>query len=478
MTAVSIPRLMVAATGSGTGKTTLVCGLLSALSSIGHNMASFKCGPDYIDPMFHTEILGTPCRNLDLFFTGEEKTRQLFIRNAKDHELSIMEGVMGFYDGLAMDSDRSSAYHLAKLTKTPVVLLVNGKGMALSVAALIQGFAQFRQDSGVAGVILNRISPMSYPALKQTVEQETGIPVLGYLPQMDGCNLESRHLGLITAAEVTNLKEKIERIAEQMKQSLDLDGLVRLAQSAPPLQEDFSQLTIRPSNEALPMRIGIGPKAARNPSDKASASVRIGIARDHAFCFYYRDSLELLEELGGELVPFSPLNDHQLPSGLSGLILGGGYPELYTKALEENQSMRDDIRTALLKGLPCIAECGGFLYLHEKLEDETGEVYRMAGVVPGTAFPTGKLTRFGYVTLTAKEDNLLCRAGEQIRGHEFHYWDSRSCGEGFHAEKPSGKKSWDCVHTSPTLYAGFPHLYLWSNPAFAQNFLAACANRL
>ena len=238
--------------------------------------------------------------------------------------------------------------------------------------------------------------------------------------------------------------EKLQRLAAQAETSIDLDLLLRLADKAPPL-------TVCPP-----------------PLPEAGEPVRIGVARDRAFCFYYEDSLALLSSLGAELVPFSPLEDPVLPEGLHGLYLGGGYPELSAAQLSENASMRESVRAAVQKGVPCIAECGGFMYLLDAIGD-----HPMAGALPGRSFDAGKLTRFGYLTLTAQRDNLLCRAGESIAAHEFHRWDADDPGEAFLAEKPSGRR-WPCVHATGTLYAGYPHFHFYANPAFAANFLAAC----
>ena len=215
-------------------------------------------------------------------------------------------------------------------------------------------------------------------------------------------------------------------------------------------------------------------RAPQLPALSEGKGVRIGVAQDEAFCFTYRDNLQMLEDMGAELVPFSPLSDSRLPERLQGLILSGGYPELHAPALAENSSMREEIREAVKAGLPCIAECGGFLYLHRTLEGEDGKEYPMAGVLDARAFRTPKLSRFGYITLTARQDQLLLGEGEQIRGHEFHYWESESCGEAMQAKKPLRKRSWSCVHGNSTLYAGFPHLFFYSNPEAAWNFLKKC----
>ena len=313
-----------------------------------------------------------------------------------------------------------------------------------SVLAAIQGFLQFRPESGIQGVILNGCTAMSYGALSKELARRFSIRACGYLPRLPDCALESRHLGLVTAQEVSDLKEKMQRLARAAEQTLDFDALMEIAKSAPPLSFAPPELP------------------------KPGASVRVGVARDKAFCFFYEDSLALLRKLGAELVDFSPLTGEALPESLQGLYLPGGYPELYAEALSQNEAMRESIRKAVIGGLPCIAECGGFMYLTEKIGG-----FPMAGALKGVCFDTGKLTRFGYVTLTAQKDNLLCRAGEQIPAHEFHHWDAEAPGEDFLAEKPSGR-SWLCAHASKTLYAGFPHFHFYANPSFAVRFLDAC----
>ena len=441
----SVPRLLLAGTNSGCGKTTLTCALLQALVNRGLRVGAFKCGPDYIDPMFHSRVIGAQSANLDLFFFSPNTLNDLLAKNSRGCDVSIVEGVMGFYDGLSLTSTRASTYAVARETRSPVVLTVNARGAAYSVLATIRGFLELEPDSGIRGVILNQCSPMSYPALAQAIRERFGERVvpLGYLPPMGECALESRHLGLVTAQEVEDLKQKLSLLAAQAEKSLDLEGLLALAQSAP-------SLSCEPVN--LPRQ----------------EPVRIAVAMDKAFCFYYGDNLKALEEMGAELVYFSPLTDEKLPENCQGLYLGGGYPELYSEQLGKNRTMRESIRTALAAGLPCIAECGGFMYLTQAVAGEP-----MAGFLEGTCFDTGKLTRFGYVTLTARKDNLLCRAGESIPAHEFHHWDCTVPGGDFTAEKVSGK-SWTCAVATSTLYAGFPHFHFYANPDFARNFYEAC----
>ena len=445
----SAPRLLLCAPASGGGKTTLTCAILQALVNRGVNPVAFKCGPDYIDPMFHSEIIGAKSRNLDLFFLGADTTRHLLEENSRDSGLALIEGVMGYYDGIGLSAE-ASAWDLARTTRTPAVLVLDGRGRALTAAAVVKGIRDFRPDSGIAGVVLNRVSPMLYPRLREAIEGETGVKVYGFLPNRPDCALESRHLGLVTAAEVAGLREKLSALAKQAEESVDIDGLLALAASAPEL-------------EARPMAL----------PEPVEGRPRIAVARDKAFCFYYADGLALLEKLGAELVEFSPLADEGLPEGACGLYLGGGYPELYAEALADNRPMREEVRAAVLGGLPTVAECGGFLYLNQTLADGEGREWPMAGVFSGRAANTGRLGRFGYITLTAKTDGLLGPAGTKIPAHEFHYWDTDAPGSAFRAEKPQSTRGWDCAYHTPTLYAGFPHFHFCAAPEAAKRFVAA-----
>ena len=438
-----INRVLIAGTGSGCGKTTVTCALLSALKKRGLDIGAAKCGPDYIDPMFHRSVIGAPSTNLDPFFFDENTTRFLLAKNGAKRELTVIEGVMGYYDGLGLTTARASAYDLARITQTPVVLIVNAKGASLSILAQIKGFSEFVPESFIKGVILNNCSEKVYSALAPEIESRLGIRPLGYMPRIAEAEIGSRHLGLITAEEIAGLQEKMNRLAAQAEKSLDLNGVIELARESPEL--------------------GFEPKRfeKREP-------VRIALARDKAFCFYYDESLELLREMGAELIPFSPIEDAALPEGIHGLYLGGGYPELYAERLSSNSPMRESVFKALKNGLPCIAECGGFMYLTESIAG-----LPMIGFIKGKSFDNGRLTRFGYVTLTAEKDNMLCKKGVSIPAHEFHHWDSEEPGGAFTAAKPDGR-SWPCVHASETLYAGYPHIHFYADPEFASGFYNAC----
>jgi cobyrinic acid a,c-diamide synthase len=446
---------MIAGGGSGSGKTTISCALLAIFMRRGLKTSAFKCGPDYIDPMFHREALGANSTNLDLFMLGEDAVQRILLENSRDSDIALLEGVMGFYDGAGGSTAKASAWDLSQVTSSPVLLVENCKGQSLTAAARIKGIAEFRENN-IRAVLLNNAGADYFKALKPAVEKETGLPVIGFLPRVPDCAIESRHLGLVTAAEIEGLHHKIEQLADVVEKTVDIDALLSIAAAAPPLKTP---------PEAAPVH-SLKTKSVKKP--------RIGVARDKAFCFYYQDGLNLLEKLGAELLDFSPLAGAGLPSGLDGLILGGGYPELYAAELSKNKAMLAGIKNAVDDGLPTIAECGGFMYLHRELEGADGGRYTLAGVIDACCKKNERLIRFGYAEFTANVDNLLCETGDVLRGHEFHYWDSERNGDAFTAVKPVSGKSWKCIIASETLFAGFPHFHLCSAPGAAERFLERC----
>lgn len=447
-----LQRILLAGVSSGSGKTTVACGLLLALKNRGMDLCAFKCGPDYIDPLFHSRVLGIPSRNLDLFLTGDDTVRGLLARAGQGKELAVLEGVMGYYDGVGGSTDRASAYDLARVTETPTLLVVPARGASLSLAAVVKGFLEFRKDSGIHGILLNQCSPMAYPMIQKLLEEETGIPVLGYLPSMEQAALPERHLGLSLPDEVDGLQDKLVALAKQCEKTLDIDRIIKIAGSAPALQAcELPHLVER------------------------YEGIRIAVAHDEAFCFTYEDNLDLLREAGVQLAFFSPLHDTELPKGVSGLILPGGYPELAAQRLSENKGMRLAIERAMQSGLPTIAECGGFLYLQQELEDTDGNTFPMVGALPGKAVRGQRLGHFGYLTLTAQEDTLLLQKGQGIRAHEFHYWQAQPAGDAFAAEKPVTAKQWQGGYGTKTLHAGFPHLHFYADVNVAERFLKACS---
>ncbi len=439
-----LPRIMIAAAKSGSGKTLLTCALLQALKDRGIVPSAFKCGPDYIDPMFHRKVIGVPSRNLDTFFSDQEPLQALFLREKS--EFSIIEGVMGLYDGLGGIREEGSAYHLAACLRTPILLVLDAHGMGRSLLPMIAGFLHYDTEHLIAGVILNRVTKGFYETIKPVLEAELSVPVFGYFPEQREIRLESRHLGLKMPEEIAELKEQVKKAAVVLEETVSIDRILETAERAQALN------------------------AGKFMVKKVTDSIKIGIARDAAFCFYYEDNLWMLRQAGAELIPFSPLHDRELPEGIAGILLGGGYPELYAKQLAENKSMKQAIREAIAGGMPSIAECGGFMYLHEKLVEQDGAEYQMCGVIPGICRNAGKLVRFGYLELQEKKPHFLS-AQQIIKGHEFHYYDSSANGTDCIAVKPVSQKNWECVHAQGNFWWGYPHLYYPSSPNYVTHFL-------
>ena len=452
-----INRFMIAAPKSGSGKTMITCALLQLLKDSGKNVSSYKCGPDYIDPMFHKKVLGVPSKNLDTFFTDEKTTVQLFLDKRADGDFAVLEGVMGLYDGLGGIYEQGSSYHLAKVTQTPIILVVDAKGMGKSVLALIAGFLQYDTQHLIKGVMLNRMSKGYYDIIKPLIEKELSVKVVGYFPEQKDIGLSSRHLGLVMPDELSDIKEQLDELAGRLKKTIDLDMLLDIAAEA----EEITKTT---NTEQMQIQ-------------NQNNTVNIAVAMDEAFCFYYEDNLRLLEKCGAKLQYFSPLHDTSLPKDCDAMLLGGGYPELYAKELSENLSMRNSIKTAFKTGLPTVAECGGFMYLHtyihnicEEDADAQNYVFGMTGALDSECHFKGKLVRFGYIELEEKHSNFL-PMDEKIRAHEFHYYDSTDNGADCIATKPATGRSYDCVISHDNYWLGFPHLYYPSNPHFAESLV-------
>ena len=446
--------LMIGAMQSGAGKTVMSCALMAALKRRGLRVLAFKSGPDYIDPMFHSRVLGVESRNLDLFLQGEAGVRRSFA--SRQGDVALIEGAMGYYDGLNGGTE-ASAWELAGTLAVPTVLVLRPKGSGITLAAQVCGMQTFRPESRIAGLLLCDCSARQAESLKGILERECELPVLGYLPPMEEARLESRHLGLLTADEIEDFQARFDHIAEQTENSVDLDRLLALAAENDPVF----------GNEQS------GSEKFRQKASNTRPCCRIAVARDEAFCFHYADNLEALRQAGAELVFFSPLHNSHVPEA-EGLWLCGGYPELYARQLSENKIIQRGVRERVFRGYPTVAECGGFLYLQESLEDPEGTAWPMCGALPGCGYKTGRLQRFGYLKLKAEADSLLFRAGEQIPVHEFHYWDSSENGTDLLAEKADGR-SWRCGQVSDTLYAGFPHLHFGGELPLAERFVKACA---
>ncbi len=445
-------RILLTAMQSNAGKTVMTCALLAVLKKRGLDVRSFKCGPDYIDPMFHSRVLEIPSRNLDLYLQGTKGVRSSLLRN--HGSFAVLEGAMGYYDGLN-GTAACSAWETAVCTKTPAVLVVRPRGAGVSLAAQIKGMKTFRPQSGLCGILLAECTEQLAAYLSPILEKEAGLPVFGYLPPMPEAQWGSRHLGLLTADEVQDLSGRISRIADQFERTVNVDRLLSAAEAG---------------GEGSCSCSG----GRRDPEETGSEkhAVRIAVARDSAFCFYYEDSFDALRRAGAELVWFSPLQDQDIPEHCGGLYLGGGYPELFAASLSENTAMRTAIRKAADMHMPLLAECGGFLYLQQELEDSKGQSFPMCGFLPGKGVRTNRLQRFGYQKLRAGKDSLLFREGEKIPAHEFHYWDSTECGADLLSVKENGR-TWPCGFVSGTLYAAFPHLHLGGEFPLAERFVRA-----
>lgn len=462
-----VNRFMIAAPKSGSGKTMITCALLQLIKDSGKKVSSYKCGPDYIDPMFHRKVIDVPSKNLDTFFTDEKTTMQLFSDGRSDGDFAVLEGVMGLYDGLGGIYEQGSSYHLAKVTQTPIILVVDAKGMGKSVLALIVGFLQYDTEHLIKGVLLNRMSKGYYDIIKPLIEQELSIKVVGYFPEQKDIRHESRHLGLVMPDELADIKDQLDEIAGRLKETIDLDMLLDIAADAEEIKDSGN------ADRDECQTINTEQMRVQNQNN----TVSIAVAMDEAFCFYYEDNLRLIEKYGAKLQYFSPLHDAKLPDNCDALLLGGGYPELYAKELSENISMRNSIKTAFKAGLPMVAECGGFMYLHtyihnicEDSTDAQNYIFGMAGALDGECHFKGKLVRFGYIELEEKHSNFL-PPDEKIRAHEFHYYDSTDNGSDCIAIKPATGRKYDCVISKDNYWLGFPHLYYPSNPHFAESFI-------
>lgn len=507
--------IMIAAGHSGSGKTIASCALMAALKERGLTVAAAKCGPDYIDPMFHRKVVGVASENLDLFFQEETTLKRRFEKRCEKADITVAEGVMGYYDGMSLSSWKGSTYDVARALDLPVIFVMPCRGMAISAVASMMGYLEFQKDSRIKGILLNRISAGLYPRMKEMLEQELkargyDISVVGYLPDDPVFSLESRHLGLKTPEELEQkqgrLKEQLKEAGTLLAETIDLEKVQEIAkvvenetagqheaaeeghvkaadrqksgtgENAENVEAEDHAKCVQEIKSERCMCIN-GKKETSTPKDRTIEKAKvaenpiIAVARDPAFQFYYPENLEVVEQCGGKLVEFSPLYEETLPEGTKGLILGGGYPELYAEALSANTAMRLTIQKAIREGMPCLAECGGFLYLQEELEDVNGKIYPMAGVIRGVGYPRKKLTRFGYLTLTVEEDTLYLKKGEQIKGHEFHYWETTDNGTAAIATKPDQSRKWACIHAENRLFAGFPHLAYGSCPQMIRRFI-------
>ena len=434
---------MISAPSSGSGKTVVTLVLLALLKRKGYAPAAFKAGPDYIDPMYHRAVTGEASHNLDTYLADEQTVETVFEKYSTGHDISVVEGAMGYYDGIGGSSTDASAYDVARLLGLPVILVITFKGTALTDAAVIKGMKEFRPDSGIHGVILNKCSSRLFERMKPVLEKEAGIPVLGYLPSNADADFPSRHLGLCTAGEISDLQERIERLAALAEGTIDTEKILGMTRSCDLEYNAYLSEDVPVNDDPLrPL---------------------IAVARDESFCFTYDESIDILKEMGADISFFSPLNDTALPEGADALYLPGGYPELYLEKLSGNEAMLNEIRLAAKDHMPIVAECGGYMYLCRGIMDD-GRCYKMAGLLPGILKKTSGLVRFGYASLQANEESLLFEKGDSIRIHSFHHYDPVSGedderGDAFSFCKASDKSEWKEGFAGSCLYAAFPHIY-------------------
>jgi cobyrinic acid a,c-diamide synthase len=445
--------LLVAGTHSGVGKTTVAVGLIRALSRRGCKVQPFKVGPDYIDPSYHEAVCGLSSRTLDGWLLEEAAIREILDRAMRGKDLALIEGMMGLYDGVGGASDEASTARLAKLLRLPVVLVVDASAASRSVGATVLGFKSFDPEVRLAGVILNGIAGERHLELVRPALAKAGVPLLGHLRKTPELSLPERHLGLVPVAEGKVAEGFFERLAIEVERTFDLERLLALAGTVP----------------ASRSAKGLFPDP---PLPKRAA---IAVARDRAFNFYYPESLELLEAWGAEIIPFSPLRDPALPEGASGMYLGGGFPELYARELAENRSLREAVRQAARRGLPIYAECGGLMYLGESIEDANGETHPMAGVLPCRSSMRGTRLALGYRTVRALDDNPLMRAGEPVRGHEFHLSALKGptpCAAAYEVLEEPGRREGFRLHN---VLASYVHLHFAAKKSLAPAFVDFCA---
>ena len=452
-----LPRMMIAAPKSGSGKTLITCGLLEALRRRGTDVRAYKCGPDYIDPMFHRSVIGIPGGNLDTFFSTEDEIKQTLTDCGS--EAAVIEGVMGIYDGVTGMDGKGSCYDVAKASSTPVILVIDVKGMGQTMLPVIKGILLDDSHSLIRGIVLNRITKGYFKQIEPLVnrllsiiseDRGSTVRLLGGIPASKDINLESRHLGLMMPQDINDLREQLSHAADLIEEHLDMDALAEIMQEASELEEDSCV------------------RADFCEKDRPC----LAVARDEAFCFYYEENLRTLRNAGIRIKEFSPLHDSCIPEDADGLLFGGGYPELHAAELSANTGMISSIKTAIGSGMPSLAECGGFMYLLEELEDKDGNVYGMTGAIKGRSSWTGKLSRFGYAEVRGTGENSML-SGLSVKAHEFHYYDSSNNGADAIAEKPGSGRSWECIHAGSDHIWGYPHLWYPSCPELAVWFAEA-----
>ncbi len=447
-------RMVIAGTGSGVGKTTLTIGLMSALRKKGFTVQGFKCGPDYIDPTYHTAVTGRQSRNLDSWMLDEETVKEIFARGSQGADISIMEGVMGFFDGKNPKTNEGSTAEISMITNSPVLLVVNCASMARSAAAIVKGFQHFSDGPNIVGVIANRVgSEGHFKLVKTAIEQECNVTVIGYLKREMDIEIPERHLGLVPSIERGELDPFFDRLGELVLETLDIEKFIELS-------------------AALPVEVNTTSSIFEK---KGKRSVRIAVAKDAAFNFYYPENLELLEVNGAELSYFSPLAGELLPENVDGLYLGGGFPEEFVDQLSKETEVKKSVGDAIRNGMPTLAECGGFMYLTEAIETTDQDVYKMVGVIPGKVSMQQKLAALGYREITGQSGNFLLPENRKARGHEFHYSTFQAEKEVPYAYETKGMRGLKQEgYMNFYLIAGYTHFHFASCPEMVEKWIEKC----
>lgn len=448
-------RLVIAGTGSGVGKTTFTIGIMAALQQKGYTVQGFKCGPDYIDPSYHTAVTRRVSRNLDSWMFDHQIVRDMVAHASKGADISIIEGVMGFFDGKSPLENTGSTAEISMITESPVLLIVNCASMARSAAAIVKGFQALTSGPNIVGVIANQVGSVGhYEIVKAAIEQECAVPVVGFLKKEHDIDIPSRHLGLIPAIERGELNPFFDKLAGLISETIDIDRLYELAETTEITSESSGLF-----------------------EQHEDQGVTIAVAKDAAFNFYYQENLELLEAYGAKLVYFSPLNGEKVPFEADGLYLGGGFPEEFAEELAGNEASKDSIRTAISSGIPTLAECGGFMYLTESITNTAGNVYPMVGFIPGKVKMQKKLAALGYREIVGTKENFLLGGDEQAKGHEFHY-SVFEAAEGLpHAYETKGRLGIKQEgYLSDSLVAGYTHFHFASNPKLVERWIEACVS--
>lgn len=446
-------RVVIAGTGSGVGKTTCTIGIMAALQQKGYTVQGFKCGPDYIDPSYHTAVTGRFSRNLDSWMFEHQTVREMVARASKGADISIIEGVMGFYDGKSPLENTGSTAEISMITDSPVVLIVNCASMARSAAAIVKGFQALATGPNIVGVIANQVgSPSHFNIVKAAIEQECNVPVIGYLKREQDIDIPSRHLGLIPAIERGELDSFFEKLGNLISETIDVDQLFKLAKTTEIMEEPTGLF-----------------------EQREDQGVYIAVAKDAAFNFYYQENLELLEANGAKLLYFSPLNGEEVPVKADGLYLGGGFPEEFAEELAGQERSKQSIYHAIQSGIPTLAECGGFMYLTESITNTEGQEYPMVGLIPGKVTMQKKLAALGYREIFGTEGNFLITPELQAKGHEFHYSTYEREEGSPHAYETKGRfgKKQE-GYLKGNLVAGYTHFHFASNPELVRRWIQAC----